>query len=155
MIKTFILNNQFFCLPLLVGVCIQFLKLCIDWIQTRKPITRNGLRTAGGFPSVHSGISASLVTILWLVYGISSPFFAISLCFWILFRYDAANVRFQAGQHAQYLNYLYRLLHQLEKLGIHEKHLDHLKERLWHTVIEVVGWVISWIILTLLLVYLL
>jgi uncharacterized protein len=65
-----------------------------------------------------------------LEYGMSSPHFAISLCFALLFRYDAANIRYQAGQHAQYLNYIYTLLQKLEKIGIHEKHLNHLKERL-------------------------
>jgi uncharacterized protein len=79
---------------------------------------------------VHSGISASVVTIMGLEYGIDSPYFAISICFAFLFWYDAANIRYQAGQHAQYLNYFYRLLHELKKIGIQEKHLDQLRERL-------------------------
>jgi acid phosphatase family membrane protein YuiD len=86
-----------------------------------------------------------------IVYGINSPFFAMSLCFSLLFWYDAANVRYQAGQHAQYLNYFYRLLHELEKVGIHEKHLHHLKERLGHTVIEVIGGIVTGMVLTFML----
>ncbi|USN56125.1 MAG: divergent PAP2 family protein [Candidatus Peribacteria bacterium] len=64
------------------------------------------MRSAGGFPSVHSGIAASITTLMYLQYGHESAAFVMAFCFSFLFWYDAANVRYEAGQHASYLNQL-------------------------------------------------
>lgn len=150
-----ILIYKFILIPFFVGFIIQGIKILIDVFKYKKKISFQDLWTAWWFPSVHSWISSSLITLLWIEYGFSSSLFAISFCFWFLFWYDAANIRYQAWQHAQYLNYLYNLLHQLESFGIHEKFLQHLKERLWHTVIEVIGGIIFGVWMTLFIVFLL
>jgi acid phosphatase family membrane protein YuiD len=43
---------------------------------------------------------------MYLQYGHESAAFVIAFCFSFLFWYDAANVRYEAGQHASYLNQL-------------------------------------------------
>jgi acid phosphatase family membrane protein YuiD len=155
MIINFIQTYIYFIIPISVAVCIQLCKLIIDRFDGRKQINWTQLFTAGGFPSVHSGLSASLVTIIALEAGFDSPVFAVALCFALLFWYDAANIRFQAGQHAQYLNHIYRLVRQLKKIWVDHHELHHLKERLGHTVTEVIGWIVFAIILTYLLHFLL
>jgi acid phosphatase family membrane protein YuiD len=39
-----------------------------------------------------------------LEYGFDSTIFAIAFAFSILFAYDAMNLRYEAGQHAHYIN---------------------------------------------------
>lgn len=79
------------------------MKLIIDLI-TQKKLTRKSIWTSGGFPSTHAGITASITTLMLLQYGYQSAEFAISFCFSFLFWYDAVNVRYEAGQHASYIN---------------------------------------------------
>jgi acid phosphatase family membrane protein YuiD len=78
------------------------------------------------------------------VYGAE---FAIAFGFSFLFWYDAANVRFEAWQHASFLN---RMSEELDGILDFWWKFVLLKERLWHTAFEVAAWVIVWVSLTLL-----
>jgi len=131
------------------------IKIIVDACMQRR-IYIYSLRGAGWFPSVHSGIAASICTMTFLSYGYGSIEFAISFCFSFLFWYDAANVRYQAWQHAVFLKKISQELDDLfpeqydddtHKLGLL------LKERLGHTVIEVIWWVVIWSVLTRLILY--
>ncbi len=139
-----------FLIPFGIGICIQWIKILIDFIVEKK-ISFSALRSSWGFPSVHSGISASLTTIMYLLYWIWSTEFAICFVFSFLFRYDAANIRFEAGQHASYLN---KISEELDELAWFISHNSYkvpfmLKERLGHTVWEVLWWIALWILMTL------
>ncbi len=143
------LNLPLFVTPLIVAILIQSIKIIVDFFaEGRKRLKLNYLRRAGGFPSVHSGISSSITTLMGLTYGIESAYFAIALCFSFLFRYDAMNVRYEAGKHAQYIN---EIKEELKSFSFIDYKLNDLKERLWHTFVEVIGGIfvgsgITWIV---------
>ncbi len=131
------INLPLFIVPLIVAVIIQSIKIIVDFFaEGGKRIKIEYLRRAGWFPSVHSGISSSLTTLLWLTYGVESPYFAIALSFSLLFRYDAMNVRYEAGKHAQYIN---EIKEELKSFSFIDYKLNDLKERLGHTFVEVIG----------------
>ena len=52
----------------------------------------------------------------------------------MLFWYDAMNVRYEAGKHAQYIN---EIKEELKSFSFIDYKLNDLKERLGHTLIEV------------------
>ena len=122
-----------FVIPFLVAIFIQTMKLIIDYIKTGKRFWSN-LLIAGGFPSVHSGRSASMTTLVGLLDGLGSMSFAIAFSFSFLFWYDAMNVRYEAGKHAQTINNIRKRMN--DDLPHHHK-IVLLKERIGHTPFEV------------------
>lgn len=150
-------NTMFklFMIPLAVWAVIQWIKLLID-LKIKKKLSYRSIWSAWWFPSVHSGIAASITTLMLLLYGRESAEFAIAFSFSFLFWYDAANVRYEAGQHATFLNQITQELKELNAFIFHEQDLDRgmlLKERLWHTVTEVIwgiifGTVLTWLFFT-------
>lgn len=141
-----------FLIPIITGTIIQIIKLSIDkykWIS----ISFDSLFTAWWFPSVHSWLSTSLLVTISYVDGVYSSIFAITLIFSILFWYDAANVRYQAWKHAEVINKMRNKLSDI--FALEYTNTTKLKERLGHTFVEVVWWIlISWII-TIIMIYIL
>lgn len=89
------------------------------------------LLRAGGMPSSHSALVASVAHATGLFAGFDSPIFALALTLAVIVIYDATGIRRQAGIHAEYLN---RILRDRLK-GIDSK--EHpLREMLGHTPIE-------------------
>jgi acid phosphatase family membrane protein YuiD len=111
----------------LVGAIIQITKVIIDSV-VQKHFTLEEVFSSGGFPSFHSGIASSVTMIALLHDGIYSVTFAIAVTFSLLFAYDAMNIRFQTGKHAEYLNDLRRDLK--DNLTMKEKRKSKLRERL-------------------------
>jgi len=138
-----------FAIPLIVWFIIQITKLVIDFFEEKKFDISFFFR-AWWFPSVHSWVSSSLLTIIFLQFGYESAEFAITLIFSFLFWYDAMNVRYEAWKHAKFINKLNFDLQNV--LKIWSEH-NSLKERLWHTLSEVTGWIIIWSILTIVIYY--
>ena len=123
-------------LVLLVGFLIQLIKVIVD-IFKYKAFCFWHFFSSGWFPSFHTGLASSITMFVLLKYGIDSALFAVVFCFSLLFAYDAMNIRYQAGQHAQYINKL-----RLELQGILFKETwkkAPLKERIGHTPLEVLG----------------
>jgi acid phosphatase family membrane protein YuiD len=89
----------------IVGAIIQITKVIIDSL-TQKQFSLEEVFSSGGFPSFHSGIASSVTMIALLHDGMYSVTFAIAVTFSLLFAYDAMNIRFQTGKHAEYLNAL-------------------------------------------------
>ncbi len=139
------MNIPMFVIPVITWTIIQIIKLIIDKIKWDN-IWLDKIFTAWWFPSVHSGLSTSLLVTIWYLESIYSSFFAVALIFSILFWYDAANVRYQAWKHAEVINNMRSKLSDIFSLEYaHER--NKLKERLWHTFLEVIWWIlISWII---------
>lgn len=135
-----------FLLPVAVGISIQIIKVLID-LWRAKSLDRKSLRSAGWFPSVHSGIAASITTVMWYEHGIDSTAFALAFCFSFLFWYDAANIRYEAWKHAKFLKKIGEELEWILDIG---NNTQFLKERLWHTFIEVIGGIAIGAALTLL-----
>lgn len=125
---------------------IQWIKVLVDVLAHKRKLKLSAFREAGWFPSVHSGISSSITTLVWCVYGIDSMLFAICLTFAALFWYDAANVRYEAWKHAQYIN---EIKDELKSFSFIDYKLQDLQERLGHTSVEVIGWIIVWCLTTL------
>jgi hypothetical protein len=112
-------------IPLLVIIIIQFTKLMIERVQ-RKHFDWNNLFTTGGFPSVHSGMTSSLLTLVYLDQGLNSVMFAMAFVFMFLISYDAMNLRFETGKHAHYINNLRNQLDSVLQKQVKSK----LKERI-------------------------
>ena len=146
-------EGNFFATPvfvlLLVWICIQWTKILIDLLKTRR-IYWSSILIAWGFPSSHSGLASCVTTLSLLEYWYSSIVFAITLAFSILFAYDAMNVRFQTWEQARYIN---SLKQELSWVLDTKKQKIKLKERMGHTPSEVAWWVAFWFILTVIFYY--
>lgn len=131
-------------IPILVIVVIQFMKLMIDRVRNKR-FDRHDLFTTGWFPSVHSGMTSSLVTLVYLDQWLNSVMFAMAFVFMFLISYDAMNLRYEAWKHAHYIN---ALKHDIESVLQRQESIMRLKERMGHTPLEVIGWLVVWCILT-------
>ena len=152
-------NNFVYLLPehippifivLLVGVIIQFIKIIIDSI-VEKRVCFNHIFISWWFPSFHTCVATSITLLALLLDGIWSVSFGIALTFSMLFAYDAMNVRYQTWKHAEYLNAIRRDLQ--ENFLMTQPKKSKLKERLWHTPIEVMWGFIFWVVLTFVFYY--
>lgn len=133
---------------IIVGCIIQFTKVIIDIIRYKRIYTGH-IFASGWFPSFHSGLASSVTMLVRLHYGFGSIFFAVAFAFSVLFAYDAMNLRYETGQHAQYIN---DLRSDLESI-LQKKPKNILKERIWHTPWEVAGWIFFGSILTYIFYY--
>ncbi len=131
----------------LVGVIVQLIKVTIDIIRYKRFYIGH-LFSSGWFPSFHSWLASSVTMLVWLHEWFTSVGFAVAFAFSVLFAYDAMNLRYEAGQHAHYINNL-----RFELQGVLQKKDLPLKERIWHTPREVAGWIIVGSILTYVLYY--
>ncbi len=136
-------------LVLIVWFVIQGTKVIIDVIKYKK-IYWSTFFSSGWFPSFHTGLSSSVTMFVLLEYGIDSTLFMVTFAFSMLFAYDAMNLRFEAGQHASYINIL---RHELQDVLVKTPKKPPLKERIWHTPLEVLGGFVFGMILTLILYY--
>ena len=132
---------------LLVGVIVQLTKVVIDIVRYKRFYIGH-IFSSWGFPSFHSGLASSVTMIVRLHEGFGSLSFALAFAFSVLFAYDAMNLRFEAGQHAHYINDL-----RFELQGVLQKKEWPLKERIWHTPREVAWWIIVGSVLTYILYY--
>ena len=99
------LENKFLIVPFIVWCCIQLFKFITDFVINRKPNFRR-LFGAGGMPSSHSAVVATLTTLIGKEYGLGNGIFAVSFVFSLIVMYDAAGVRRAAGKQATLLNKL-------------------------------------------------
>ena len=133
-----IFNNKFLCVPFCVWLAIQIMKFITDWIVNKKPNFKR-LVGAGGMPSSHSAVVATLTTLIGQEYGVESGIFAMSCVFSAIVMYDAAGVRRAAGKQATLLN---KLVENATNSGIVVS--EKLVEVLGHTPLQVlVGAVIG------------
>lgn len=132
---------------IIVGVIIQVVKVGIDLIRYKR-FYMGHIFSSGGFPSFHSGLASSVTMLVRLSQGFSSIWFAVAFAFSLLFAYDAMNLRYEAGQHAHYINNL-----RFELQNVLQKKEWPLKERIWHTPFEVAGGIIFGSVLTFIIYY--
>ena len=83
---------------------------------------------SGGMPSSHSAFVCSLALVTGMRAGFNSEVFAVAAVFGIIVLYDAANVRWQSGLHAQRINQILRELFSGQPLSE-----ETLKEVIGHT----------------------
>ena len=89
------------------------------------------LLRAGGMPSSHSALVASVAHAAGLFFGFSSPIFAVALTLAVIVIYDATGIRRQAGKHAEYINRIIR-----DRLKGVDTKQHQLREVLGHTPLE-------------------
>jgi len=146
----------YFLIPLRVGIFVQWLKIIIDFV-IEKTIKLHYLRRSWWFPSVHGALIWSLCTMTSLVSGFQSIDFAICMGIGILIWYDAVNLRQEAWKHAQVLNEMRKQLGELRidlgEITHIKKNFNLLKERLGHTLRELLWWILIWILITLVTLY--
>ena len=124
-------NNYVLWVALTAWLTAQLLKVLFYAIKYRT-LNLERLVGAGGMPSSHTSTVCGLATAIAKMYGLSSPYFAISLVLAAIVMYDATGVRRAAGEQARVLN---RLLLERDKAGAQKA----LKEFLGHTPLEVLG----------------
>lgn len=153
------IHNIYFLVPIIVWWLAQVSKVFIDSYMGNS-FTLRSLWSSWGMPSAHSTLTSSVLTMVVLLEGIFSTMTMVVTIFAILIRYDAANVRYESGKHAQYIN---SLRDEMHKVMTHD-HLSEkpyflwfwlLRERLWHTPVEILVWILFWWAVTLWIVWLL
>ncbi|HEV2412900.1 MAG TPA: divergent PAP2 family protein [Candidatus Saccharimonadales bacterium] len=90
--------------PLLGWIAAQGMKYGIDHRHVIG--LKNNLRymyRAGGMPSTHSAIVASVVTVVGFTSGVNSAIFGVSALFAAIVIYDAMNVRYSVGVQGELL----------------------------------------------------
>ncbi len=105
------------------------------------------LSGAGGMPSAHSATVTALVISCARFEGIGSTFFAIAVALAAIVIYDAMGVRHEAGEHAKIINQMRKTARTPDEPE--DPDFRELKEMLGHTPIEVVGGVLTGILVPL------
>lgn len=89
-------------IPFIALAVAIVLKWIIGLLKWKFSVAR--MLGSGGMPSAHSTFVTSLAATMFLKHGFFSDEFLMSIVFSIIIIYDALNVRYQAGLHAQLLN---------------------------------------------------
>lgn len=108
----------------------------------------------GSMPSSHSALVSALSIAVGIKDGYSSTVFALSLALACIVCFDAANVRFYAGQNISVTQKLIEDLKELSELKIDFEdpiYAKKMKEVLGHTYMEVFGGILLGIITTVVL----
>lgn len=129
-------SNHVLLSALIAWALAQTLKLPLDYLISRR-WNWGLLASAGGMPSSHSALMVATTHAAGLYAGFDSPVFALGVAISMIVIYDAANVRRQAGIHAQKINVLVS-----ELLSGHPISEQQLREVLGHTWLEVAGGVL-------------
>lgn len=142
-----LLHNYVLVCALSSWATAQILKFILNYIVTRD-FNFERLSGAGGMPSAHSATVTALVIACARFNGMGSTYFALSVALAAIVIYDAMGVRHEAGEHAKIIN-------QLLKNSAEEENDDpdvkELKEMLGHTPLEVVGGVLTGILVPLII----
>lgn len=136
---------------LVANMLAQILKPLFHYLRTGEQ--KFGLLAeSGGFPSSHTSMVVGLTTAIGLQEGINSTLFFISIIFSLITIYDAANVRYYAGQNIAMTK---QLIKDIETLTQHKFsdpiYLMKIKTVLGHKWVEVFGGIVLGILIPSLL----
>ena len=116
--------------PFLAWLVAGVLKFLINSIKAKQ--LAFGLIGYGGLPSNHSTIVSSITTLIALKEGIGHPAFGVAITLAFIVMLDANSLRRQVGKHATAINKL---------ANVDLKHQS-LRERMGHTLIEIVAGIV-------------
>lgn len=136
-------DYKYIIIPLISVIIAQIIKTIIETIQYKRFDIRRLFNGSGGMPSSHSTLVISLVTTIAINYGIKSIYFAISLILSLVVLYDAMGIRYETGKQAEVLNKITKQIKFKEFIS--------LKEKIGHKPIEVLGGIITGIIMAIVL----
>lgn len=134
---------KFIIIPILSVIVAQIIKTILETIINKRFDVIRLFNGSGGMPSSHSTLVVSLVTIIGLNYGISSIYFAISLILSLVVLYDAMGIRYETGKQAEIINKISKQIKFKEFIS--------LKEKIGHKPIEVLGGIITGIVMAIIL----
>lgn len=97
------LSLKYIVIPFGVALLSQFIKIIIEYRENKKISLLRFVSGMGGIPSTHSAFVASISTIIYLDYGLSS-LFAVTLVFSLITIYDSMGIRYESGKQAKILN---------------------------------------------------
>lgn len=130
-----ILNNKILDVVFIAWFLAQAWKV-VETLIFHKKINFKRFIETGGMPSSHTSSVISLLTMVGLVEGISSTYFAVTSIFALIVMYDAAGVRRAAGKQAAVLNKMVENIKNKDGKKIID---ENLKELLGHTPKEVLA----------------
>ena len=131
--------------PILAFIIAQGIKVIIR--STKRKLTYRDIFAYSDMPSGHTSVVVSIVSILGLVYGVNSSFFAVAFVFALIVIVDAIGLRNYLGQHGKTLNVLVKDLHEDSFLDFS---YPKLLEKIGHTPLQVLVGALVGIITSLL-----
>ena len=134
-------TNKVFLAPASSWFFAQIIKVVIDSI--RSGFCKERLIGGGGMPSSHAATVTGLIVITGAIYGGSSFEIAMALFFGFIVIYDARGVRYETQRQGRALN---NLNDERKEEGKQPLDIIKFKEKLGHTVPELVAGIILGII---------
>ena len=124
-------ENKALLAAILAWFAAQVIKVLLVLFDEKK-LDLSKMISSGGMPSSHSALITAMTASVGKTTGLDSVAFAIAAVTSLVVMYDAANVRREAGKHAELLNKIARDLYP-------DNHMNQekLKELLGHKQIEV------------------
>ena len=124
-------ENKALIAAILAWVAAQVIKVLLVLFDEKR-LDLSKMISSGGMPSSHSALITAMTASVGKTTGLDSVAFAIAAVTSLVVMYDAANVRREAGKHAELLNKIARDLYP-------DNHMNQekLKELLGHKQIEV------------------
>ncbi|SCZ80691.1 divergent PAP2 family protein [Pseudobutyrivibrio xylanivorans] len=129
-----LLFNEYFMAPAIAWIVAQVIKNIID--SKRCGFNKEKLGESGGMPSSHAATVVALIAITGANLGTGSFEFAIAFFFGFITLYDARRVRFEAQRHGRALN---NLNEEREEEGKQPLDIKRFKEKMGHTMPELVA----------------
>lgn len=124
---------------IVANLLAQLLKPVFYYIRTGE-FDLSLITESGGFPSSHTSLVTGLTFSYGFLSGFKSEFFFISMVFSLTVIYDAANVRYYAGQNIKMTKQLIRDIEILTSTTLDNPvYREKIKEVLGHKWVEVVG----------------
>ena len=144
-----LLTNKIFIAPALAWIIAQLFKVVID--SCKYGFCKERLYGAGGMPSSHSATVVALLIITEFWYGAGSFEFAIAFFFAAITLYDARGVRFETQRQGKALN---NLNDEREEEGKQPLDIKRFKEKMGHTMPELLAGAVIGLICALIVYYL-
>lgn len=134
-------TNKVFLAPASAWFFAQIIKVVIDSVKSG--FCKERLIGGGGMPSSHAATVTGLIVITGAIYGGSSFEIAMALFFGCIVIYDARGVRYETQRQGRALN---NLNDERKEEGKQPLDIIKFKEKLGHTVPELVAGIILGII---------
>ena len=128
-----LLENNALMAAILAWFIAQVIKVVLVFFEEKR-FDLAKMISSGGMPSSHSALITAMSASVGKTAGLDSVAFAIAAVTSLVVMYDAANVRREAGKHAELLNKIARDLYPDNQIN-----QEKLKELLGHKLIEVVA----------------
>ena len=124
---------------ILANIVAQLLKPIFHYLRTRQ-WRPHLIIESGGFPSSHTSTVTALTLSVGIVENFNSTIFAVTLMFGMIVAYDAANVRYYAGQNIRITQQLIKDIQTLTQTKLDDPiYLLKIKEVLGHKWTEALG----------------